>query len=105
MTDQDPSIMFHSRITVREEMAEPFLASISRLFDRVVDVPACEFAYLVQATRDPLTFMLLERWSDREALEEWKQTEAFRAYWAQTEPMYAEGRIDQGWRVLRSKPA
>lgn len=86
-------------------MVEPFLASISRLFDRVMDFPGCEFAYLVQATRDAETFMLFERWTDRHALEAWKRTDAFLAYWAETEPMYAGERIDQGWRIVRRKDA
>ena len=105
MARTDRPITFHSRMTIRPEMVEPFLASISRLFDRVVDCPGCHFAYLAQATREPDTFMLFEQWTNKDALEDWKHTEAFTTYWAETEPMYAKARIDQGWRILKTKSA
>lgn len=79
------------------EQVETFQALFEATKGQIRAFPGCEHLELLQDIHQPHLFFTLSYWSEEAALEQYRQSELFRATWEKTKALFA-GR-PEAWSV------
>lgn len=74
---------------MREDALDAFLDLFARTADRIRATPGCRRLDLWQDADDPTRVATHSHWDDAEALDAYRQSDLFRATWAETKTYFA----------------
>ena len=85
----DPMLVRLVQMQMREDALDAFLGLFARTADRIRAAPGCRRLDLWQDTDDPTRVATHSHWDDAAALDAYRQSDLFRATWAETKTYFA----------------
>ncbi len=92
------------RMTFREETVEQFLQNFDVNKEKIRNFPGCSHLELWQDENQPNVFSTYSHWENEYTLNQYRDSELFKAVWAVTKPLFQEKPFAFSSKKIRELP-